>query len=51
MRKASDLYELNQREQILLELFNRMDTNDQKENYVFLSAIFAVEALYRRKSP
>lgn len=30
MRKASDLHELNQREQILLELFNRMDTNDQK---------------------
>lgn len=31
MKKASELYELSHLELLLLELFNRMDDNEQKE--------------------
>ena len=31
MKKASDLYELSRRELLLLELFNRMDDDEQKQ--------------------
>lgn len=31
MKKASDLYELSRRELLLLELFNRMDDDEQRQ--------------------
>ena len=31
MKKASDLYELSRRELLLLELFNRIDDDEQKQ--------------------